>query len=136
MKKHRSALHRLIHTLGVHPQHIETILPQAVKLGTPSPFNTHISDNKKESVADFRQLRHQTLVFTDSSCTDSLIGTAAVLYVTYIHISTLWYHLGSKEHHMVFEAEAVGLILAAHLLLARNEASFPALILTDNQAVI
>ena len=36
----------------------------------------------------------------------------------------------------MFEAEAVGLILAACLLLARPEASFPTSILVDNQAVI
>jgi len=36
----------------------------------------------------------------------------------------------------VFEAEAAGLILAAHLLIMRPETSFPASILVDNQAVI
>ena len=136
VKRHRSALHRLIHTLGVHPQHNETILPFAVKPGTSPPFNTFISDNKKESLEDFRQLRHHTLVFTDGSCTDGLIGASAVLYVDYTQVATLRYHPGSEDHHTVFEAEAVGLLLAAQLLLTRNEASFPASVLTDNQAVI
>ena len=72
----------------------------------------------------------------DGSCTDGLIGTSAVLYVDYTHVATLCYHLGSAEHHTVFKAEAVGLILAARLLLSRPETTFLASILADNQAVI
>ena len=37
---------------------------------------------------------------------------------------------------MVFEAEVVRLILAAQLLLKNEGVSFPATIVTDNQAVI
>jgi len=136
IKRHRSALHRLIHTLGVQPEHIETILPHAIKPGMRSPFRTHITDNKEVSLEDFRQLRDRMLVFMDGSCTDGLIGASAVLYVDYTHVATLRYHLGSAEHHTVFKAEAVGLILAVRLLLARPEASFPTSILVDNQAVI
>ena len=95
-----------------------------------------ISDNKNDLLKDFAQLRDQTLMFTDGSCTDGLIGASVVLYVDYNHVATLCYHLGSAEHHTVFEAEAVGLILAAHLLLNMNKATFPTSILADNQAVI
>ena len=118
------------------PQLNETILTHAVKPGVSSPFKTFISANKKESIVDFTQLSDRTLVFTDGSCTDGLIGASAVLYVDYNHIATLRYHLGSAEHHTVFEAEAVGLILATHLLSMKSEATFPASILADNQAVI
>ena len=136
VKKHRSALHKLIHTLGVYPRLTETILTHVVKQGTSALFNTFISDNKKESLKDFAQLRDRTIVFTDGSCTDGLIGASAVLYIDYNHVATLCYHLGSADHHTVFEAEAVGLLLAAHLLLKTNEVTFPASILADNQAVI
>jgi len=136
VKRHRSALHKLIHTLGISPKLNETVLTCAVKPNTSPPFNTFISDNKKESLKDFAQLRDRTMVFTDGSCTDGLIGASAVLYVDYNHVATLRHHLGSAEHHTVFEAEAVGLILAAHLLSTKNEATFPASILADNQAVI
>ena len=57
VKKHCSALHKLIHTMGVHPQLIETILTHAVKQGTSPLFNMYILDNKKESLKDFTQLR-------------------------------------------------------------------------------
>jgi len=136
VKRHRSALHKLIHTLGVHLERNETILLHAIKPGTRPPFKTYNVENKEMSLEDFRQLRDRTLIFTDGSCTDGLIGASAVLYVDYTHVATLHYHLGSAEHHTVFETEAVGLILAAHLLLTRPETSFPAMILVDNQAVI
>ena len=89
VKKHRSALHKLIHTLGMSPQLNETILTHAVKPNVTSPFKMFISDNKKESIADFTQLSDRTLVFTDGSCTNGLIGASAVLYVDYNHIATL-----------------------------------------------
>jgi len=136
VKRHRSALHKLIHTLGVHPECNETILPHAVKPGTHPPFKTCIADNKEASLKDFGKLGDRTLVFTDGSCTDGLIGASAVLYVDHTHVATLRYHLGSAEHHTVFEAEAAGLILAARLLIMRPETSFLASILVDNQAVI
>jgi len=93
IKRHCSALHRLIHMLGVQPEHIKTVLPHAIKPGMHSLFRTHIADNKEASLEDFRQLRDRTLVFTDRSCTDGLIGTSAVLYVDYTltsqHSSTI-----------------------------------------------
>ena len=76
------------------------------------------------------------MVFTDGSGTDGKVGAVASLYIDFTHMVTLQYHLGKDTEHTVFEAEGVGLILAAQLLLSRNEATFPATIFTDNQAVI
>ena len=56
VKKHCSALHKLIHMLGMSPQLNKTILTHAVKLGISSLFKTFISANKKESIVDFTQL--------------------------------------------------------------------------------
>lgn len=76
------------------------------------------------------------MIFTDGSSTNGKVGAAASRYVDFMHVATLRYHLGDDTEHMVFEVEAVGLILAAQLLLTRNEASFSAVIFADNQAVI
>ena len=103
-------------------------------VGTLCAFK--IVDNKEVSLKDFRKLGDQMLVFTDGSCTDGLIGTSVVLYIDHTHVATLCYYLGSAEHHTVFKAEAVGLILAARLQITRPETSFPASILVDNQVVI
>ena len=76
------------------------------------------------------------MVFTDGSCRNRKVGTAASQFINHEHIATLCYHLGKSAEHTVFEAEAVGLILAAQLLLSNEEVSFPATIFADNQAVI
>ena len=56
VKRHHSALHKFIHTLGVHPERNETVLPHAVKPGTHPPFKMCIVDNKEASLEDFRKL--------------------------------------------------------------------------------
>ena len=65
-----------------------------------------------------------------------LVCDTASLYIDFSHVATLRYHLGKDTEHTVFKAEGVGLILATQLPLSRNEATFPATIFADNQAVI
>lgn len=81
-------------------------------------------------------LGDRTTIFTDGSSQGGRVGAAASLFVDSTHVSTLRYHLGSDREHTVFEAEATALILAAHLLATRDEVTYPATILADNQAVI
>jgi len=76
------------------------------------------------------------MVFTDGSSHNSQVGAAATLFINHNHVATLHQHLGKATEHTVFEAEAVGLVLAAHLLTQRREVTFPAMIFTDNQAAI
>jgi len=52
------------------------------------------------------------MIFTDSSSTNDKVGAVASLYINFNHIATLHYHLGNDTEHTVFEAKAVGLILA------------------------
>ena len=44
------------------------------------------------------------------------VGPAAVLFWGNAAPKSLRYHLGSLDEHTTFEAEAVGLIMGAHLL--------------------
>jgi len=97
---------------------------------------TCIAPSKEKAIEEYGKLTNKTKVFTDGSCIDRKVGAAAVLYVDDHQISTLRFHLGSAEEHTIFKAEVVGLILAAHLLTTSHEASFPAVILADNQAAI
>ena len=60
---------------------------------------------------------------------------AAILYINGTQHESLQHHLGSEEHHTVYEAELVGLILAATLIHQINfleEVMFA----TDNQVAI
>jgi len=126
----------MMRNLAVDPRRIETIHPHPVHPNSRSPFSILIACSKEDAIAEFRQCASRTMVFTDGSSTNRKVGAVASLYVDFTHVATLRYHLGDDTEHTVFEAEAVGLILAARLLAIRNEATFPASIFTDNQAVI
>ena len=136
IRRHKSALHHLIHSLDIRPSELETINPHPTKPNTLPPMLTCILPTKEKAIEEYGKLTSKTKVFTDGSCIDGKVGAAAVLYVDDRQISTLHFHLGSAEEHTVFEAEVVGLILAAHLLNTSHEATFPAVILADNQAAI
>ena len=136
VKRHRTAIHRLLHGLAVKPAKIETISPHSVHPTALTPFLTQIAASKEDAVLEFAQCHTQTMIFTDGSCHDGKVGAAAALFINHEHVATMRYHLGNATDHTVFEAEAVGLILAAQLLLKHNAVTFPATIFADNQAVI
>ena len=58
------------------------------------------------------------------------------MYVNDTKVASLRYHLGAASKHTVFEAELVGMILAAHLLNTNEDLPLPASIFVDNQAAI
>ena len=136
VRRHKSALHHLIHSFKVKPSEIETIQTHPTKPNTLPPLTTRIASSKATSIEQLQELEGTTQVYTDGSCIEGQVGAAAVLYVDGRQVATLCYHLGPASEHTVFEAELVGLILAAHLLRTSEEVSFPATILADNQAAI
>jgi len=72
------------------------------------------------------------MIFMDGSSHNGLVGAVVALFIDHNHVVTLRQHLGKATKHTVFEAKAVGLILAAHLLTQRREVTFPATIFADN----
>ena len=76
------------------------------------------------------------MIFTDGSCHNGQVGTAASIFIDKEHKATLRYHLGKATEHTVFEAEVVGLILAAQLLIRFRGAKYPASIYVVNQAAV
>ena len=133
---HKTALHHLLHGLKLFPGTIETISPRPTPPYSLTPFTTDIASSKEDASSDFQQCEDGTMIFTDGSCHNGQVGAAACLFVDKEHKATLRYHLGKATEHTVFEAEAVGLILAAQLLNRFREAKYPASIYADNQAVI
>ena len=136
VKRHRTALHRLLHGLAVDPEKTETILPQPVHPTALTPFITQIAASKDDAKVEFAHCGSRTMIFTDGSCHDGKVGAAAALFIDHQHVTTLRHHLGKSTEHTVFEAEAVGLLLAAQILAKSEEVSFPVTIFADNQAVI
>ena len=136
VKRHRSALHSLIHTLEVKPSKIETSIPFTLHPGCSPPFYKSIASNDKEAIEDFKKNRDETKVFTDGSSTDGKVGASAVLYVNDTKVATLRFHLGAASEHTIFEAELVGMIMATHLVSTVDNLPLPASIFVDNQAAI
>ncbi|KAI5990750.1 hypothetical protein EDD15DRAFT_2388703 [Pisolithus albus] len=132
----RAAKRNLTHDVGVVPGTVETIKPCPVPPSASPLHCISIATDKDEAIAAQQELVDRTQIFTDGSGNNGLVGTAAVMYVDKRHVATLCYHLGPDTKHTVFEAEAVALVLAAHLLAMRNETTYPASILADNQAAI
>lgn len=77
-----------------------------------------------------------TRVYSDGSGLNNKIGAAAVLYRPNGSTRTLRYHLGSADQHTIYESEAVGLLLAANLILDEPDIDVPISIFVDNQAAI
>ena len=74
-------------------------------------------------------------VFADRSCIEGGVGAVAVLYREGIEKRLIRKHLGMESEHTVFEAEVVGLILAAKLVQAERGVS-SAMLGADNQAAL
>ena len=76
-----------------------------------------------------------TKVYSDSLCIDGKVGTAAVIFKNGEELHVLRKHIGDECQHKVYEAEVIGLTLAAELI-ARENFVEDAIIGSDNQAAI
>ncbi|KAG2068145.1 ribonuclease H-like protein, partial [Suillus decipiens] len=99
-------------------------------------YSTHIAPSKKQAIEEHSQNTDNIQVYCDGSGHQGNIGAAAVLFRMGKHPCVMCYYLGKDEAHTVFEAEVVGLSLAAELITTEEDPTFPLSIFTDNQAAI
>jgi len=93
-------------------------------------------DNDRTTAIENAKQISGTAIYTDGSGHEGKIGAAAIMMKHGGTHKTLKYHLGDKSEHTVYEAEAVAIILAIHMLTnIRTEIDFVT-IGTDNQAVL
>ena len=129
-----SPLHELVHIFSVTPQDMETITPTSSPPNRRLKCKTTIHSSVEESVAHASSSSKVT-IYSDGSGLGGYVGTATTSYKARSEPKILKYHLGPLDAHTTFEAEAVGLLLALHLLsLERGACS--ATIMLDNQALI
>jgi ribonuclease HI len=136
VSSHRSSLHRLTHHFAINPNDIESLIPARRPPHSANPYSIHIAPDKNQAIEVYEQLTDRIQVFSDGSGHNGHIGAAAVLFRAGNSPRVLWYHLGTEEEHTVFEAEEVGLTLAAKLISSERDLHFPISILVDNQASI
>lgn len=133
---HRTSLHRLTRRFGLHPDTVETLIPARRPPSTRNTWTSHIAATKDDAIKECEQLTDLIQIYSDGSGFKGRIGAAAILFRVGQQPRTLRFHLGSEEEHTVFEAEEVGLTLAAHLIATEPNLIFPTSILVDNQATI
>ena len=75
-------------------------------------------------------------MYTDGSDEDKKTGAAAVMMKNGRELGNLQYHLGPETEHTVYEAEAIAVILALHMLTNLTKRLERVTIGTDNQAVL
>jgi len=85
--------------------------------------------------AQMMHLRKGVEIYSDRSGLDRKAGAAAVMFKRGQGAKTLRYSLGELTDHTVYEAEAVGVVLALHMLSFKRDVRW-ATIHLDNKAVL
>ena len=116
IKSHRSPLHELALLLGTPPDRIECIMPVRTALAHKLKAKIHLSKLSEEAEDALRGDQSCIRLFSDGSGLDGGVSAAAVMYRPGRGPRVLRFHLGPLTDHTVFEAEAVGVILALHML--------------------
>ncbi|QRV96882.1 Reverse transcriptase from transposon X-element protein [Ceratobasidium sp. AG-Ba] len=135
VKRHRSALHELLHAFNILPT---TFAPAPESPVTPKILrilNPTIPPSREIAMTAAGSANAEVRIYSDGSGIDGGIGAAAVLCRDGQPDKILRLHLGSDKRHVVYEAELVGAMLALHLL-ANEQQVDSAWIGIDNQAVL
>ena len=123
IKTHQSPLHKLAFIYDILPCSFEMIAPARAPPRCRNKFTTVPFGTEEESIEWDRGNKADICIYTDRSGLKVNAGAAAVLFRGCKAPKSLRYHLGSLDEHTTFEAEAVGLVLGAHLLSAEPHRS-------------
>jgi ribonuclease HI len=137
VKRHRSSLHYLFHASQIDIASIESITHSRRPPNDRNSYSISIASSRKQAIEEHNANNNEIKIYCDGSGIDGKVGAAAVLYRQgQPRPRTLRYHLGSIDEHTVYEAESVGLNLAAQLLSQEEDLTYPVSIYVDNQATI
>ena len=115
---------------------IEKVQPARRRPNEIFPHSSNIAQSKEDSIRAHNECLQGTRIYTDGSGLNGKIGAAAILYRPNGNTRILRYHLGTSKQHTIYKSEAVGLILAANLLLDELDIFKPISIFINNQAAI
>lgn len=136
LKRNNSPLHFLMHAFPFHSSSLETISfihPFSSPYSTPK-LRYIIPQDKEAAAKAAENIKSGLVVYSDGSAIEEGVGAAAVTKVNGTY-QALRYHLGSPEHHTVYEAELVGIALGLKHAQRRGERELCTICL-DNQAAI
>jgi ribonuclease HI len=137
-KRHRTPLHQLAAEVGISSEDIEEIPVVRINpaLQHSTPINIVIPESKEESIQVEAHATETIRVYTDGSSHNGKVGAAALLRRPGKPDRILRAHLGKAEHHTVYEAELVGILLGLHLIKTERNARVKCVIGADNQAAV
>lgn len=140
-QKHLTNLHLLIRRFNLDPKDIETINPPKYTSADPLPVTVIIDNSRKDSIRNEEQEKARYKIYSDGSGQNGQAGAAAVLmeWDNPTPSKILRYHLGPLSRHTTYEAEAVGAILATHLMKsipATKDGENRIVHYADNQSII
>jgi len=138
VKRHKSLLHKLMQAFNINPSLFKTISTTG---GNPAwahicPFKLDIANNKDASIMANTEGNEKVKIYSDGLAQNGKVGAAAVLIRLGKKPCMLHYHLGTTEHHTVFEAKLVGLILGLHLIKTEKTSRTTFTLGADNMAAI
>ena len=137
IQRHRTSIHNLLAAFSTFPDETETIDTVSHKMSSRcTPYIPHIAADKAKAIKEHEELQDEIKLYSDGSAHSGGVGAAAILIRPGKEPRSLAYHLGSDRHHTVYEAEIVGLTLAAKLLLTEEQPISPISIFIDNKAAI
>ena len=117
VKRHRSPLHILTGIFGTDPSKVEKIPPVHTHPNRKSSRTVRLDIplNKDASKRADTNATEQIKVYSDGLAHDGKVGAAALLRHEGKPDRVLKLHLGTTDHHTVYEAELAGMLMGIHL---------------------
>ena len=136
--RHRSPLYILTGIFGTDPTKVEKIPPVRVHPNRKSSRTVRIDipANKEASKKADATAIERIKVYSDGSAHDGKVGAAALLRREGKPDRVLKLHLGSTEHHTVYEAELAGMLMGLHLIKTEKKNAVKCVLSVDNQAAL
>jgi len=140
--RHPTNIQHLFKIFRINPITLETIPATAKPPNYRLPIDMLITDSKEESIEDEPKDKVNIRIYTDGSSQNGFVGAAAVMYYPRngaLNKSPriLQHQLGTDKEYSVWDAEAVGGLMALWLLRGSNRIShLPISIYSDSQAFI
>ena len=140
LPKHPTNLHLLLHTFKFDPSHTKIIAPVTSVPERMKAFTTKIAASRIDSITREMADNADVAIYMDGSKIDSGgVGASAVTFKKGHRTPSnrLRFYVGNANQHTSYEAEAVGLLLAAwSIFRERRTVKGRIIIYADNQAII
>jgi ribonuclease HI len=138
IKRHQSPLHTLTNLFSICPSKIEEIPPVCVhpKEKGSKIVCIDIPPDKEASKRADTNATEVIKIYTDGSSHNRNVRVAAILRRQGNPDRVLKHHLRTADHHTVYKAELIGILMGLHLIKTEKHNKVKCIINIDNQAAL